>query len=720
MMFGSTVVAAPVRGRVIDAETRQPIEGATVYAGEREVVTTADGSFELGEPGSTITVLAAGHEPRVVEVTGGKLVIELTAGSGEVIEVEGDRVAPTPGAIALDRKKLAVIPGARGDLLSGVKNLPGIANNGSLTPLSSGLIIRGASPESSRILVDGFEIPVLYHFLGVQSVIPTEMLGGLDYLPGAFGVAYGRASGGIVAVTSRDEEPARAGGFAELSFVNVGGLIEGPIGDKASYAVAARRSVIDAILAGVLPSDSGLSFTAYPRYYDYQAKLTYRPRDRWKLGAFLFGSDDRVELASDGDNPMDPAASGSFSNATSFTRAIVSASYRKPGLEVASGVSAYTDTNHFTVGSDRFLLLDRDGVAARSQATWDPSARWRLIAGAEADLTRTGYDIKFTRPPREGDPRGPNFTRDALIVETGSNTFRDVAAWASAVATPVKTVELTMGARVDGYLRNDAYVVQPRGQAVWHVSEGSTLRLAGGLYSRPPEYLDQGLQPELDPERVTQVALGGERKLTSAVTAIVMVFENRMSDLVVLPVDRADPAAVGGYENLGRGTSRGIEMLLKIQRDDLFGWLAYTGAVAKRRDAPGMAERRFDYDQTHNLIAVASWQVSPKWKLGGRFQLTTGRPETPVVGATYQADLDLYLPTYGAASSRRVEVQHQLDVRVDRTWTFARWKLAAYLDISNVYLNAAAISYQYNFDYTERTAITTLPIIPSFGLRGEL
>jgi len=719
MLFGATAAAAPMRGRVIDAETRQPIEGATVFAGEREAVTAADGSFEVDLVG-TITVLADGHEPQVVTVTGGPLIVALAAGKGEVIEVEGERVAPIAGAISLDRAKLVAIPGSRGDVLSGVKNLPGIANNGSLTPLSSGLIIRGASPESSRILVDGFEIPVLYHFLGIQSVIPTEMLGGLEYLPGAFGVGYGRASGGIVAATSRDEQPTQMTGFAELSFVNVAGLVQGPIGDKASYAVAARRSVIDAVLAGVLPSDSGLSFTAYPRYYDYQAKLSYRPRDHWKLGAFLFGIDDRVELASDGDNAMDPAASGGFSNATSFTRAIASASYRAPGLALTNAVSAYTDTNHFTVGDSRFLLLDRDGVAARSEVTWDPRSKLRLIAGAEADVTRTGYDIKFTRPPREGDPRGPNFTRDALIVAQGANTFRDVAAWASMIANPVRELELTMGARVDGYLRNDAYVVQPRGQAVWHVADGSTLRLGGGLYTRPPEHLDQGLQADLKPERVVQVVVGGERKLTPELTATATVFENRMSDLVVLPVDRADPAALGGYENLGTGVSRGIELLLKFQRDDLFGWLAYTGAVAKRRDAPGMAERRFDYDQTHNLIAVASWQISPTWKLGGRFQLTTGRPDTPVVGATYQADLDLYLPTYGAPSSQRVELQHQLDVRVDRTWTFARWKLAAYLDISNVYLNAAAISYQYNFDYTERTAITTLPIIPSFGLRGEL
>ena len=715
-----------MRGRVVDAATGAPLGGVTVY-GERQAtaVTADDGTFTISGDALAVTVVSGDHEPQVVEVRGGDLVITLVRlrdrdEAGEVIEIADERLVDTPGAVAIDRARLNVIPGARGDVLSGIKNLPGIANNGSLTPLSSGLIIRGASPESSRILVDGFEIPVLYHFLGVQSVLPTEMIAELEYQPGAFGVSYGRASGGIVNATSRDDEPTTTSGFAELSFVNVAGLVQGPLTKRGSFAIAVRRSVIDAILPAVLPADSGLSFTAYPRYYDYQAKLAYRPTRRWKLSAFAFGSDDRVELLSEHDNAMDPVASGRFSNTTSFTRAIAAARYKQPGLSLHLAASAYTDTNHFTVGSDRFLLLDRDGLAMRNELVWDPRKQVRVVVGAEADVTRTGYDIKFTRPPREGDPRGPNFTQDALIEQTGTDTFRDVAAWAATTVFPVANLELTGGARVDSYLYNEETVVQPRGQVVWRVVDGSTLRAAGGLYTRPPEHLDQGLQPDLDPERVIQTSLGAEQRLSPALTAQATVFYNRMRDLIVLPADRRDVAALGGYENIGSGDSRGIELLLKLRTDDVFGWIAYTGAIAQRRDAPGMPLRRFDYDQAHNLIAVASWQLSPRWRIGGRFQLTTGKPYTPVTGALYQADVDLYLPSYGAPNSKRVDVQHQLDLRVDRTWTFARWRLSAYLDVSNVYFNAAEIDYAYNFDYSARTAITTLPILPSFGLRGEL
>ena len=48
----------------------------------------------------------------------------------------------------------------------------------------------------------GDVIPQLYHFLN-RSIIPTRAVAGLDYLPGGFDVKYGRASSGIVSVTSR-------------------------------------------------------------------------------------------------------------------------------------------------------------------------------------------------------------------------------------------------------------------------------------------------------------------------------------------------------------------------------------------------------------------------------------------------------------------------------------------------------------------------------------
>ena len=61
----------------------------------------------------------------------------------------------------------------------------------------------------------------------------------------------------------------------------------------------------------------------------------------------------------------------------------------------------------------------------------------------------------------------------------------------------------------------------------------------------------------------------------------------------------------------------------------------------------------------------------------------------------------------------------QLDLRVDKQWTFHRWALSIYLDIQNVYdaKNPEGITYNYNF--TQSARITGIPILPVFGIRGD-
>jgi len=56
---------------------------------------------------------------------------------------------------------------------------------------------------------------------------------------------------------------------------------------------------------------------------------------------------------------------------------------------------------------------------------------------------------------------------------------------------------------------------------------------------------------------------------------------------------------------------------------------------------------------------------------------------------------------------------------VDKTWTFDRWKLAAYLDVQNVTNHGNQEGWSYSFDYRERQALTGLPILPILGVKGE-
>ena len=62
------------------------------------------------------------------------------------------------------------------------------------------LIVRGSAPQDSQYFVDGTPVPIVYHFGGLSSVVPTEMIDHLDFYPGNFSTQFGRAMGGVVDV----------------------------------------------------------------------------------------------------------------------------------------------------------------------------------------------------------------------------------------------------------------------------------------------------------------------------------------------------------------------------------------------------------------------------------------------------------------------------------------------------------------------------------------
>jgi hypothetical protein len=62
----------------------------------------------------------------------------------------------------------------------------------------------------------------------------------------------------------------------------------------------------------------------------------------------------------------------------------------------------------------------------------------------------------------------------------------------------------------------------------------------------------------------------------------------------------------------------------------------------------------------------------------------------------------------------------QLDLRVDKTWTFQNFKLGAYLDLINAYNRSNPDFIEYNYDKTQKRPVSgSLPIVPSLGVRGE-
>ena len=725
----------PVQGHVLDGNSGLPIPGATVrLVGGSTATTDKYGHFELKDvPAGTYTIeiskppfesttdtvtVADDAAPEPLQL----LLIGEVASVAIVEEAVKRPPPPAPGGAQVVREEITHVPGARGDVLTAVQSLPGMANVGTFTMASGdGLIIRGSSPADSRVLVDGFEVPILYHFGAVQSILPSEMIDDVSYQPGGFGVEEGRASSGIIAVNTR-RGSAQLGGFAEVSFINGGLFLQGPIGSsrRATFTVSARRSLIDTFLPAVLPKDSDLSFTVLPKYYDWQARVDWQATDRWSLALFFFGTYDGMELVTKADNANDPALTGSFKNDTDFTRAIASANYEgtrfKNRLAVTADYSKFT----FDTSADRYGHFQSYGTGVRDEARVQLAEPLTLKVGGEYLYQYWHLAIKFPRPPREGDPRMPSFTFDPPVESAGTYHVPNAAAWTAAEWQRGRWF-VSAGGRYDGAIYNDAHIFQPRGEAKVTLGK-NRLRATAGLYTRPPQYNDENLYPELKPEKAWQFTLGGERELREGLTAQATGFYTDRHDLIVYATSREDPTNTEHpYVNRGTGQTYGGELLVTWRSPNTFAWLAYTLSRSVRRDAPELAQRLFDFDQTHNVILVGSHRFGKQrhWQAGARFQLTTGKPWTPVTGSVFNSDLNYYRPTYGALNSERTQLQHQLDIRVDRTWNFKHWRMKAFLDIQNVYMHPAAYAYQYSYDYSQKDAIKTIPILPSVGLRGE-
>ncbi|MEO8797329.1 MAG: TonB family protein, partial [Polyangiaceae bacterium] len=259
---------------------------------DRYAAATVEQSVEPGEEvGNTLRLQPSGK--RVV--LGAPPAAGLDGGAPDDIEevtVRGEKPPREVVKRTLEKRELERIPGTNGDAIKSIQNLPGVAR----APFGGGLlVVRGSNPQDTQVFVDGTAIPLVYHFGGLSSVVPTELIDKLDFYPGNFSAQYGRGMGGIVDVGVRNPKKDQIHGMAQVDFIDVRALVEGPIFKTGwNFAIAGRRSYFDLWLKPVL-SATGAGVTVAPVYYDYQAMVQKDWGGKHSFRLFFFGSDDRLE-----------------------------------------------------------------------------------------------------------------------------------------------------------------------------------------------------------------------------------------------------------------------------------------------------------------------------------------------------------------------------------------------------------------------------------------
>jgi TonB family protein len=629
----------------------------------------------------------------------------------EVVVVRGEPPPRETTRRTLTKEEIAHIPGTNGDALRSLQSLPGVARP---PPFDGQLVVRGSAPADTIIFVDGVDVPLVYHFGGLSSVMPTELLDKIDFYPANYSTIYGRGMGGMVDVGLRNPKGDKLHGMAQVDFIDARVLAEGPVFDSGwTFLVAGRRSYFDLWLGPAL-SGAERSVTTAPRYYDYQAILEkdLDPHSSFRLA--FFGSDDALELLNQSPSTRDPTFAGNIGAHTSFWRAHARYENRFTASTALRATAAVgQDSVDLGVGPN-FFNLSQTEFTGRVEIGHKMARGVKANVGA--DVIHAPYAISLRLPP----PRRPGVASGGPLdapLETrlaGSRTMP--AFYTEWELTPWAGTRLVPGVRADYGNATRSWDVAPRVHVRQDLVDSfprSTLKGGAGLFFQPPTRTETDPvfgQPGLKSNRTVHYDLGFAQEITRRI--------NVSADLFYKALDRL---VVTGAGNSGEGFAFGLELLLKYNADErFFGWLAYTLSRSERRDTPSDPLRLFQYDQTHILTALGSYKLGRGWQLGARFRFVSGGLYTPsrdgAVDATAGAnEAALDSPPYGA----RVPPFHQLDIRADKTWTFEDWKLTFYADVQNVYDYQSPEGISYNYNYTQSAYVRGLPILPSLGLRGE-
>lgn len=82
------LIAQSIKGKVIDAQTKEPVFGATVYCGKQVCLSNAQGDFTINDGhGKSISISFTGYQPVVRTVNDSNIVVELTQQTSLLQEV---------------------------------------------------------------------------------------------------------------------------------------------------------------------------------------------------------------------------------------------------------------------------------------------------------------------------------------------------------------------------------------------------------------------------------------------------------------------------------------------------------------------------------------------------------------------------------------------------------------------------------------------------------
>lgn len=716
-----------IEGTVYNNDTKAPLAGAEVQilqTDERQK-TDENGKFVFSAvPEGTYALITTVPETELIQrtsvtvVAGENQETEIYVATDPVrlegVEVIDKRVPKTVTKKSIQADEITRLPGTGGDFLRALPAIPGI---GVANDFSSALYIRGGSDEDNLYYFDRVPVGYPYHFGGLVSSLSSEIIDDIAVYAGGYGVEYGVDSQAVIDISSKNDSPTNFGGKFNLNFLFSEGLLQGKIGEKGFWYAAGRRSYID-LFIGTLTFNA-VSIDSFPRFWDYQIKAGYDLNEKHQLFFNLFASGDQFALTLKGEN-----VDQDFRGNTSFESGFEGAGIHLRSFlteQLTSFLSLTRSDFMFDVnfGPALSLNIDAPSYTLREDITYELNPKHRLESGLILGLEPGQVTGTFTRIPDEGEVDYDIRFEEKVPLDEYVRGQR-IEGYLQDRYTVLPFLSVVFGLRFDYFNRTDELSIQPRGSLLVELPNKSELQFAYGIYNQTPipALLSPTIgNPALKSSRASHYILELKRQLSQETEIEMAAYYKDFTGLATTDEEAA-------YLNQGVGYAQGTEIFLRHQRENrFFGWVSYAYAQSKRRDRTGEPYRPYSFDQTHVATLAASYNLTPTWEFGAKWQYRTGNPYTPVEDARIQFDprngKPIYIPIYAETNSDRLPAYHRLDLRVSKIFRFSGWRLGIFLELLNAYNRKNLLDYDYSDDYKTRDDLNQLPILPYLGITAE-
>jgi ferric enterobactin receptor len=627
--------------------------------------------------------------------------VKISAHKDDVVFVKKEEV----GTIKLTPLKIEQLPSiGEKDMMRSFQLMPGIsASNES----SSGLYIRGGTPDQNLVLYDGFTVYHVDHLYGFFSAFNSNALKDIQLYKGGFESRFGGRISSVTEITSKEGNQKRINAGLDISLLSTNFFAEIPVGKKFTSFIAFRKSYQGAIYNMIFKKFNGSrtanapdvgtgpgrkysqsdDITSY--FYDLNGKFTYKPSDKDIISLSIFNGTDKLDNSFASNIPSFGQSNANFSmnsvDLTSYGNIGSSLKWSRKWNSKLYGNTILSYSNYYNKrnrSSERTLINPSDvattsmnGIfenndlkdfSLKSDYQYELSSNSQLQFGAFATL----YDIKYSYA--ESDTvkildRSGKAVLGGAYLQSRTKLFND-------------KLQLVPGLRADYFESTRKPYLEPRLAVSFNLTDNIVVKGSTGKFY---QFANRVTREDImsGSKEFWILADGNKVPISSAIHFIAGIsyetsqytfsaeaYYKKIHNLTEYSLRiNASPMGVDYNENFfnGYGFSRGIELLAQKSAGDLNGWVSYTlGQARNHFDQYGAGYFPASQDVTHEFKIVGLYKYK-RWDFSANWIYATGRPYTAPSGAYTITLLDGTTQdffTVTTKNSLRLPDYHRLDV----------------------------------------------------------